>query len=59
MKEEVKLHIYSADLSTELNLPYADGGIKARVESDLQDCTYYRRRIGMNKKLHKKKGSCT
>lgn len=31
MKEEVKLHIYSADLSTELNLPYADGGIKAGI----------------------------
>ena len=29
MKEEVKLHIYKPDLSTELELPYADGGIKA------------------------------
>lgn len=28
MKEEVKLHIYKPDLSTELELPYADGGIK-------------------------------
>jgi hypothetical protein len=28
MKDEVKLTIYSADLSTELSLPYADGGIK-------------------------------
>ena len=37
MKEEVKLHIYKPDLSTELELPYADGGIKAGFPSPAQD----------------------
>lgn len=37
MKDEVKLTIYSADLSTELSLPYADGGIKAGFPSPAQD----------------------
>ena len=31
MKDEVKLYIYSADLSTELELPYAGGGIKINI----------------------------
>ena len=37
MKEEVKLHIYKPDLSTELELPYADAGIKAGFPSPAQD----------------------
>ena len=49
MKEEVKLHIYSADLSTELNLPYADGGIKAGFPSPAQD--YLTESIDLNKTL--------
>ena len=49
MNEEVKLHIYSADLSTELNLPYADGGIKAGFPSPAQD--YLTESIDLNKIL--------
>lgn len=49
MNEEVKLHIYSADLSTELNLPYADGGIKAGFPSPAQD--YLTESIDLNKTL--------
>ena len=49
MKEEVKLHIYSADLSTELNLPYADAGIKAGFPSPAQD--YLTESIDLNKAL--------
>ena len=49
MKEEVKLHIYSADLSTELNLPYADAGIKAGFPSPAQD--YLTESIDLNKTL--------
>ena len=51
MKEEVKLHIYSADLSTVLNLPYADGGIKAGFPSPAQD--YLTESIDLNKTLIK------
>ena len=32
MKAEVKLQIYSADLTSELNLPYVDGGIISKHE---------------------------
>lgn len=33
MKDEVKLTIYSTELSTELELPYVDGGIKVGFPS--------------------------
>ena len=49
MKDEVKLYIYSADLSTELELPYADGGIKAGFPSPAQD--YLTESIDLNKIL--------
>lgn len=49
MNEEVKLYIYSADLSTELNLPYADDGIKAGFPSPAQD--YLTESIDLNKTL--------
>ena len=49
MNEEVKLYIYSADLSTELSLPYADGGIKAGFPSPAQD--YLTESIDLNKIL--------
>lgn len=49
MKDEVKLTIYSADLSTELELPYADGGIKAGFPSPAQD--YLTESIDLNKTL--------
>lgn len=49
MNEEVKLYIYSADLSTELNLPYADSGIKAGFPSPTQD--YLTESIDLNKTL--------
>ena len=49
MKEEVKLHIYKPDLSTELELPYADGGIKAGFPSPAQD--YLTESIDLNKIL--------
>ena len=51
MKEEVKLQIYSADLTTELNLPYVDGGIKAGFPSPAQD--YLTESIDLNKTLIK------
>ena len=35
MNDEVKLYIYSADFTSELNLPYVDGGIKAGFPSSL------------------------
>ena len=49
MNEEVKLHIFSADLSTELNLPYVDNGIKAGFPSPAQD--YLTESIDLNKTL--------
>lgn len=49
MKEEVKLHIYSADISTVLELPYADGGVKAGFPSPAQD--YLTESIDLNKEL--------
>ena len=51
MKEEVKLHIYSADLTSELNLPYVDCGIKAGFPSPAQD--YLTESIDLNKTLIK------
>lgn len=47
--EEVKLHIYSADTSTMLNLAYADSGIKAGFPSPAQD--YMSESIDLNKEL--------
>lgn len=49
MNEEVKLHIYSADITTELDLPYVDGGIKAGFPSPAQD--YITESIDLNKIL--------
>lgn len=51
MKEEVRLEIFSADISSELNLPYADGGIKAGFPSPAQD--YLTESIDLNKTLIK------
>ena len=49
MKEDVTLHIYSADLSSVLELPYADSGIKAGFPSPAQD--YLTESIDLNKEL--------
>ena len=49
MKDEVTLHIYSADLSSVLELPYADSGIKAGFPSPAQD--YLTESIDLNKEL--------
>lgn len=49
MNDEVKLYIYSADLTSELNLPYVDGGIKAGFPSPAQD--YLTESIDLNKTL--------
>ena len=49
MHDEVKLYIYSADLTSELNLPYVDGGIKAGFPSPAQD--YLTESIDLNKTL--------
>ena len=49
MNEEVKLYIYSADLSSELDLPFVDGGIKAGFPSPAQD--YITESIDLNKVL--------
>ena len=49
MNEEVKLYIYSADLSSELDLPFADCGIKAGFPSPAQD--YITESIDLNKVL--------
>ena len=51
MKEEVKLYIYSADITSELNLPYVDDGIKAGFPSPAQD--YLTETIDLNKTLIK------
>lgn len=51
MKKEVRLEIFSADISSELNLPYADGGIKAGFPSPAQD--YLTESIDLNKTLIK------
>ena len=52
---EVRLHIYSADLSTVLELPYADGGIKAGFPSPAQD--YMTESIDLNRDIIKHKES--
>lgn len=46
---ETKLEIYSADLSTQLNLLYADDGIRAGFPSPAQD--YTTEAIDLNKEL--------
>lgn len=49
MKDEVKLHIYSADPSTIMELPFVDGGIKAGFPSLAQD--YMTESIDLNKEI--------
>lgn len=49
MNEEVKLYIYIADITSELNLPYVDDGIKAGFPSPAQD--YLSECIDLNKTL--------
>ena len=49
MKEEVKLHIYSADVTTELEIPFVDAGIKAGFPSPCLD--YITESIDLNKEL--------
>ena len=52
---KVKLHIYSADLSTVLELPYVDGGIKAGFPSPAQD--YLTESIDLNRDIIRHKES--
>ena len=47
--KEVKLHIYSADVSTELEVPFVDAGIKAGFPSPCLD--YVTESIDLNKEL--------
>lgn len=51
--EEVKLHIYSADTSTILDLSFVDSGIKAGFPSPAQD--YLTDSIDLNKELIRRK----
>lgn len=51
--DEVKLHIYSADTSTLLDLSFVDGGIKAGFPSPAQD--YLTECIDLNKELIRRK----
>ena len=51
--EEVKLHIFSADTSTILNLDFVDCGIKAGFPSPAQD--YLTDSIDLNKELIRRK----
>lgn len=51
--EEVKLHIYSADTTTALNIAFAEGGIKAGFPSPAQD--YLTESIDLNKELIRRK----
>ena len=51
--DEVKLHIYSADTSTLLDLLFVDGGIKAGFPSPAQD--YLTECIDLNKELIRRK----
>lgn len=55
MMEDIKLQIYSADLSTVLELPFADGGIKAGFPSPVQD--YLTDSIDLNRDIIKNKES--
>ena len=51
--DDVKLHIYSADTSTLLDLSFVDGGIKAGFRSPAQD--YLTECIDLNKELIRRK----
>ena len=51
--DEVKLHIYSADTSTLLDLSFVDGGIKAAFPSPAQH--YLTECIDLNKELIRRK----
>ncbi|MDO4756552.1 MAG: translesion error-prone DNA polymerase V autoproteolytic subunit [Parabacteroides sp.] len=51
--EEVKLHIYSADTSTILDVSFVDAGIKAGFPSPAQD--YLTSSIDLNKELIRSK----
>lgn len=53
--DEIKLRIYSADLSTILELPFVDGGIKAGFPSPAQD--YLTDSIDLNRDIIKHKES--
>ena len=53
--KEITLHIYSADISTVLELPFADGGIKAGFPSPAQD--YLTDAIDLNRDIIKHKES--
>jgi len=55
MEEQVKLHIYSADPSSILELPFVDGGIKAGFPSPCQD--YVTESIDLNKEIIRHKES--
>lgn len=55
MMKDIKLQIYSADLSTVLELPFADGGIKAGFPSPAQD--YLTDSIDLNRDIIKNKES--
>ena len=50
---EVKLHIYSSDTSTILDLSFADGGIRAGFPCPAQD--YLTESIDLNKELIRRK----
>lgn len=52
---DVKLRIYSADVSTVLELPFADGGIRAGFPSPAQD--YLTDAIDLNRDIIKHKES--
>ncbi len=49
MRDDIKLHIASVDISTELDLPLVDEGIKAGFPSPAQD--YLTESIDLNKEL--------
>lgn len=53
--KDVKLQIYSADMSTVLELPFADGGVKAGFPSPAQD--YLTEAIDLNKYIVRHKES--
>lgn len=52
---EAKLHIYQADTSTSISLPYADAGVKAGFPSPAQD--YMSESIDLNTELIRQKES--
>ena len=53
--DKIKLQIYSADLSTVMELPFVDGGIKAGFPSPAQD--YLTDSIDLNRDIIKHKES--